>query len=131
MRYDYTAILEREPGTDHYQCSVPDIPGCFTSGDGLDDALKMVRDAASLLLVSMEDENKPVPAATPQDELDIPKGAVVTILQIDTIKYRKKLDSNLKKISVTLPKWMVDTAKARGLNCSGILKDGLMAAINA
>ena len=47
MKYIYTATFEpNEDGTKYY-CRVPDLPGCITTGNNIDDAIEMITDAAS------------------------------------------------------------------------------------
>lgn len=47
MKYIYTAIfIPSENGTKYY-CRIPDLPGCITTGDSIDNAIEMITDAAS------------------------------------------------------------------------------------
>ena len=47
MKYTYTAVFTpTEDGTEFY-ARVPDLPGCITTGDDLDDAIDQITDAAS------------------------------------------------------------------------------------
>lgn len=56
----YTAIFEpAEEGG--YVVSVPALPGCFTEGDTLEEAMEMVKDAISGYLASLRKHNEPIP----------------------------------------------------------------------
>ena len=70
MKYIYSAVVT--PGEDgaKYYARVPDLPGCITTGDSLQDAIEQITDAASGWLVVAEDEGLPIPAAAPQDTLE-------------------------------------------------------------
>lgn len=93
MKYIYTATFEpNEDGTKYY-CKVPDLPGCVTTGNNIDDAIEMITDAASGRLVVAEDEGNKIPDATPQHKLCIPENAVCSIIRIDTLAYRAATDT--------------------------------------
>jgi predicted RNase H-like HicB family nuclease len=57
----YIAIIE-DAGPD---CAVgvwfPDLPGCFSAGDDLDEALRNAPEAMELYLEDFEQEGKPLP----------------------------------------------------------------------
>ena len=130
MKYIYTAILEKV-SEDRYECSVPDLPGCVSSGKDLAEAIDMITDAASGWLVVNEDMNNSIPAPTPQSDIDVPSGAVHTLIQIDTIAYRAATDTRCVRKNVSLPAWMAALADKRKLNCSQILQESLTRILNA
>ncbi len=125
MKYIYTATFTpNEDGTKYY-CRVPDLPGCITTGDSLDNAIEMITDAASGWLVVAEDEGNDIPQATPQCSLDVPDGTVCSIIRIDTFAYRAATDTRAVRKNVSLPAWMAALAEKRGVNCSQILQESL------
>jgi predicted RNase H-like HicB family nuclease len=44
-----------------YTVSVPELPGCVSCGDSVDEALDMIKDAMSAWLASAAKHNDPVP----------------------------------------------------------------------
>ena len=131
MKYIYTAtFIPNENGTKYY-CRVPDLPGCITTGDSLEDAIEMITDAASGWLVVAEDEGNDIQTATPQHELNIPEKTICSIIRIDTFAYRAATDTKAVRKNVSLPAWMATLAEKRGVNCSQVLQDGLMQLLNA
>lgn len=130
MKYIYTAIfIPSENGTKYY-CRIPDLPGCITTGDSIDNAIEMITDAASGWLVVAEDEGNDIPVATPQYDLDIPENAICSIIRIDTLAYRAATDTRAVRKNVSLPAWMATLADKQGLNCSQVLQNGLMQLLN-
>ena len=126
MKYIYTAtFIPNDDGTKYY-CQVPDLPGCITTGDTLDNAIEMITDAASGWLVVAEDEGNDIPAASHQCDLNIPNNAICSIIRIDTLSYRAATDTRAVRKNVSLPAWMATLAEKRGVNCSQVLQDGLM-----
>lgn len=130
MKYIYTAIIKKE-AEDYYECSVPDLPGCVTSGYTLADAIDMITDAASGWLVVNEDEGNDIPAPTAQTDIKASPDDFKTLIQIDTIAYRAATDTRSVRKNVSLPAWMVALAEKRKLNCSKILQEAITKQLNA
>ena len=62
-KYIYQVILT--PGEDGgYDAEVPDLPGCFTYGDTVEDAVAMAADAAKTYVASLMEHGDPIPSAT-------------------------------------------------------------------
>ena len=74
-----------------------------------------------------EDEGNDIPDATPQNQLNIPDGATRSIIRIDTIAYRAATDTRAVRKNVSLPAWMASLADKRGINCSHLLQESLLA----
>ena len=130
MKYSYTAVFTpTEDGTELF-CCVPDLPGCVTTAEDIDDAIEMITDAASGWLIVAEDEGNEIPSATPQYDLTIPDNATCSIIRIDTIAYRAATDTKAVRKNVSLPAWMATLAEKRGVNCSQVLQDGLLQLLN-
>lgn len=125
MKYTYSAVFTpTEDGAEVY-AKVPDLPGCVTTGESLNDAIEQISDAAAVWLVVAEDENLPIPAATPQENIEREHGCVFSVIQIDTIAYRALTDARAVRKNVSLPAWMAELADKRGINCSQVLQEGL------
>lgn len=125
MKYTYTAVIT--PSDDKYYCRVPDLPGCITTGKDLDDAIDMITDAASVWLVANEDNGNPVIEPSVQSAIPHEKNDILSIIKIDSIKYRAETDTKAVRKNVSLPAWMARLAEKQGINCSQVLQDGLMA----
>lgn len=61
-RYFYPVIFE--PEEIGFSVYVPDIPGCFTQGDSLGEALEYVQEAIGLMLEDVEPEDYPKASET-------------------------------------------------------------------
>ena len=92
MKYIFTAIIEKV-SENYYECSVPDLPGCVSSGFNPLEAIDMILDAASGWLVVNEDKGNTIPSPTSQELIECPSNAIRTLLQIDTIAYRYSTDT--------------------------------------
>lgn len=128
MVYMYSAIFTTEDS--QVFAKIPDLQGCVTSGHSLDEAIDLITDAASVWLVSAEEDGDVIPAASAQSDLGIPEGAVVSLIRVDTIAYRAATDTKAVRKNVSLPAWMANLADKRGINCSQVLQDGLLAKLS-
>ena len=125
MKYTYSAtFIPTEDGTEFY-CKVPDLPGCVTTGDSIEEAIELITDAANVWLVNAEDEGLDIPAATPQAELPHEPGMMFSFIHVDTISYRALTDTRAVRKNVSLPAWMANYAERKGINCSQVLQEGL------
>jgi antitoxin HicB len=44
-----------------YSVSIPSLPGCYTQGDSIEDALRMAKEAISLYVEGLETDGEPLP----------------------------------------------------------------------
>lgn len=51
-----------------YGVTVPDLPGCFSAGDTLDEAIENAREAIECHIEGLLIDHEPVPVARPIDE---------------------------------------------------------------
>ncbi len=120
MKYVYPAIFEPENGK--YYVSVPDLSGCNTVGDDLQDAIEMARDAISMWLCIAEDKKENIPV--PSENLKCEKG-FVSFVDADTTLYRKMTENRAVKKTLTIPSWLNAQAELAGVNFSQILQEAL------
>ena len=57
----YTVVLTPEIEQGGYSVSVPALPGCYSQGDTVEDALAHIREAIGLHIWSLQQEGEPVP----------------------------------------------------------------------
>mgnify|MGYP004468798979 CR=1 FL=1 len=125
MKRIFTAVIAYDREDQCYDASVPDILGCATSGQTLEDAINQITDAANGCICALEDEGLPVPEANLQQVLPPDQDVYYTLVQVDTDKYRRMTNTRAVRKSVSVPQWMSDMAEKRGINCSQVLQDAL------
>lgn len=92
------------PGDDLHAwgVEVPDIPGCFSAGDDLDDAMSMAREAIEGHLDILAEDGTPIPVAqrvTVHATNPEFGGCTWAVVDIDVTKYMGKAE----KLNITLP----------------------------
>lgn len=123
MKHAYTALFE--PDGTGYVVSFPDIPGCVTEGDSVEEAVYMAHDALCLMLYDLEEDKKPLPAASDPAAFTAPKGGFVSVVAVDTDEYKKYYDTRAVKKTLTIPAWLNTRAEEAHAPYSQILQQGL------
>ena len=115
---------------------VPDFD-ILTEGKDMTDAVEMARDAIELKCVSMEDDGMEIPLPSELTSLDTSYGTfaeegttIVSLVDIDSGEYRKKIDTKAVRKNVTLPSWLNYEAEHSGINVSKVLQEALMKALH-
>ncbi|MEW9702808.1 type II toxin-antitoxin system HicB family antitoxin [Paenibacillus sp. SI8] len=124
-RYVYPALFESEEGVVGYTVSFPDLPGCHSEGDSLEEALSMAKEALGLHLYGMEEDKDEIPTPSSPGSLHPVEGGFYTLIEVRTGLIRdKQLNRSVTK-NVTLPRWLEMEATAAQLNYSQVLQHAL------
>jgi len=91
-KYVFPAIFTKED-EGGYSIHFPDIDGCFTQGENMQDGLTMANDALCLMLYHMEKNHKNIPMPTDPLKIRHDKNSFVSLVDCDTVKYRKVYDN--------------------------------------
>lgn len=67
MKYRYYSVFTQEK--DYIDVTFPDLKGCITFGDNLEQALYMSKDALEVYLLVLEDEKMDIPKPSTYQEL--------------------------------------------------------------
>ncbi len=59
--YDFKVLLEPDEEAGGYVASCPVLPGCYTQGDTVDEALENIEEAILLCLEDIQAQNQPIP----------------------------------------------------------------------
>ncbi len=133
MKRAYPTFIA-ECGAD-YLVYVPDLD-IFTEGRDLEDAMEMARDAIGLKGISLEDDGIEIPEASgyPEavakakedtEDFDYTSG-ILTMVDVDFVAYRRRMDNKSVRRNVTLPNWLNQEAEEANLNVSKVLQEALI-----
>ena len=89
MKYYYPAIFRpKSNNLKGFDVIVPDIPGCFTHGDDMDECHWMAHEAVGIMLEDVDEKNYPTPSEVGDIDLrDYPEGSFVAVVCFDKEKY--------------------------------------------
>lgn len=126
MKLVYPACFYKE--NSDYSVVVPDLLGCCTQGDTLEEAIQMAEDAALGWLLTALEENEEIPKPTEMKDvkLESEKG-FVSLLLLDISAYSEKYGSRKSvKKTLTIPAWLNERAERLEINFSKTLQDALI-----
>lgn len=125
----YLAVLEQgEDGA--YSVYFPDLPGCFSYGEDIDEAQKMATEAASLHVYGMENDNEEIPQPSVRLDKADTEGNIVIPVTIYPDLFRAKKDYERVKTNTTLPAWLKRVAEQQKVNYSRLLEAALLDYLN-
>ena len=114
---------------------VPDFD-ILTEGENMSNAIEMARDAIEVKCVSLEDANKPIPQPSALEGLNANDGVfagegntVISLVDIDSGEYRRKIDTKTVRRNVALPSWLNYEAEHAGINVSRVLQEALISTL--
>ncbi|MBT1427556.1 type II toxin-antitoxin system HicB family antitoxin [Dickeya dianthicola] len=103
----YPIAIETGDDTHAYGVTVPDLPGCFSAGDTLDEAIANAKDALTGHIELLIEMGQDIPAVSSVGALaKSPEytGYTWAVVDIDVTR----LMGGVEKINVTLPKSLID-----------------------
>ena len=129
MRYPIAIELGDEGHA--FGVAVPDLPGCFSAGDTLDEAMDNAKEAIELWLETVIDDGGAVPAAGAISQHQANpefSGWVWAVVTIDLAE----LSDKAERVNITLPARVLrridSAAKAAGESRSGFIARRAMGA---
>ena len=128
---NYPIVIHKDSDSD-FGVIVPDLPGCFSAGATLDEAVAMAREAVELHLEGLISDGELVPdPRSIEDHRNRPeyKGGVWAVVTIDPANLR----FGAKRINITMPRRVLDAvdrfATAENETRSGLLTKAAVAYI--
>ena len=119
----FPIVIHKDDGSG-YGVTVPDLPGCFSAGDTVEEAMESAREAIACHVEGLLMDGEPVPARVPLEAHQASedyRGGVWALVSADI----SKLSSKAIRINITLPARVlatVDRAAVReGRSRSGLL----------
>ncbi|MGZ4970954.1 MAG: type II toxin-antitoxin system HicB family antitoxin [Methylobacter sp.] len=121
----YPIAIESGDETHAYGVVVPDLPGCFSAGDSLDEAIGNAKEAIELWMESVIEDSEPIPEASSiaKHQAD-PEftGWIWAVVEVDL----SKLSGKAKRVNITLPERVL-TAIDQAATRFGDTRSGLLA----
>lgn len=126
MKLVYPACFYKEESG--YSVIVPDLLGCCTQGETLDEAIQMAEDAALGWLLTALEENEKIPESTEIKNVKLEyENGFVSLLLLDISAYSEKYGSRKSvKKTLTIPAWLNERAERMEINFSKTLQDALI-----
>ncbi len=129
----YPVVIHKDPTSD-YGVTVPDLPGCFSAGETIDEALTEVVEAIEFHLggMLMDGESVPLPRSIEhhQHNPEVANG-IWALVTVDI----SKIAGKSKRVNVTIPERLLTLmdkyAAKKGESRSGLIAQATMEYIAA
>jgi predicted RNase H-like HicB family nuclease len=115
-----------EPGDENtaFGVVVPDLPGCFSAGDTMDEAIANAEEAINVWIEAALDQGAEIPAPSPvarwANDAEY-SGWVFGVIKVDPAA----LDETIERVNITIPKRVLyrldQKAKSSGESRSGYI----------
>jgi len=127
----YPIAIEIGTDTEAYGVIVPDLPGCFSAGDTMDEAIANAEEAAALWIDATLDAGEPIPSPSSLEVLRRRTefaGWSFGVIEISPAL----LDDTTERLNISLPRRVIArldaAAKAHGESRSGYIAQLTLAA---
>lgn len=97
----YPILIEDRTDTAAFGVVAPDLPGCFSAGDTLDEALDAAKEAAAAWIDAAPDQGMPIPPASNLEavrKLRGYKGWAVGLIDLEDTFF----DDAVERVNITL-----------------------------
>ena len=118
MTVIYPAIFHHEEGS--YWVEFPDLEGCHTFGESIQDTLENAKEALSGYCAVVLEQGNSLPAPSDITAIQAPENAFVSLVDTKPADYRKAV-----KKTLTIPAWLNTIAEEAHVPYSKILQDAL------
>lgn len=123
MLFVYPAVFHKESNS--YWVEFPDLKGCQTYGDTLNETMGFAQEALLGFLLTLLEQGAPI--ASPSDISSIhPDDGFTSLVSCDVNQYK---DAKAIKKTLTIPSWLNDQATSMGINFSQVLQEALLSKI--
>jgi predicted RNase H-like HicB family nuclease len=122
-RYVFPAVFHY--ADDGISISFPDLAGCLSHAQCDEEALVMAREALSLHLFGMEEDNECIPAPSSLRSIAVAPNEVVVLIDVWMLPFRERMANKSVNKTVTIPKWLNELAEQQRVNFSHLLQSAL------
>ncbi len=63
--HEFQVVLTPDPEAGGYVVSCPSLPGCYSQGDTVEEAMANIKEAIELTIEDMKDHGEPIPGKAP------------------------------------------------------------------
>lgn len=121
----YPAVFHYDEGS--YWVEFPDLEGCFSDGETIEEAAVNAAEALGGYLCSLMDRGLEIPTASSINDIKEPESGFRSIVTADPYAFKK--NTKAVKKTLTIPQWLNDEAEQHNINFSQVLQKALIAII--
>jgi predicted RNase H-like HicB family nuclease len=111
----YPVIIHKDPDSD-YGVTIPDLPGCFSAGETIEETINMAQEAAECHIEGLLIDAEPIPAPSDiESHKHNPdfKDGIWALVEVDI----SKLSLKSRRINITMPERLINTVDQYARRC--------------
>ena len=114
---------ESKPG---YTVEVPDLPGCVTEGNSIENAIEMAIDCASGWILDAIESGENIPKASKMKDIKLEyDDGFCSYIILDIDEYERLHGNKSVKKTLSIPNWLNILAEKDNINFSHVLQQAL------
>lgn len=136
MYISYPAVFYKNLNEEGYTVTFPGLQGCVTGGVDEQEAFAMAEDALCAYLYEYYIDKKSFPKSESISNISLKiededkdyytiDGSFISLVGANMDEYVKRTDNKTVRKNVTIPSYLNEMAKSRGVNFSQVLTDAL------
>lgn len=126
--YTYPAILTQYK--DNIGITFPDLPGCVSNANTMEDAVKNAKEVLALHLFGMEEDGIEIPEPSSIKELKLDVNDIPLLVDVYMPLYREAIQNASVKTTVTMPQWLKEMAEKNNINFSQVIQVAIKEKLN-
>lgn len=141
MFVNYPALFLKEKDSEAYTVVFPDLDGCISCGDSVDEAFKMAQDALGAYLFEYYTKPNIIPKASSINDVEIKldeddldyisyEDSFKNYVSLDLTDYVKKSSNKNVKKTLTIPSYLNEAGIENNINFSLVLQEALKKELN-
>jgi len=103
----------------------PDLDGCVSFGENEQKAFHNAKEALTLHLYGMEQDNDPIPESTMIKDVELNENEQAVFIEAFMPAFRAKQANKFVKKTLTIPEWLNIVAEKNGVNFSQLLQSAI------
>ncbi len=127
-KHFYPAVFTKED--EGYSVRFPDLEGCFTEGDTLEEAYNMAVEAVGLYLEGNTAGTFNFPQTQELSNIKAAANETVVLIEFDELEYMKRHSNKAVKKTLSIPQWLNTLAEENNINFSQVLQIALKERLN-
>lgn len=108
-----------------YTITFPDLEGCITECDSIEEGMNNAKEALELHLFGMEEDGDIIPSAMDPKEIEVKKGEFIVPISVYMPPVREEMNNKAVKKTLTIPYWMNKIAEKENINFSALLQKAI------
>lgn len=124
----YPAVFE-ETSDGGYSVYFPDVAGCISAGENLEEAISMAKEALSLHLSEMINDGESTPIIDLNNAKEEAEGCLLMMIEPNPAIISRRTKEHAVRVNITIPQMLLERAdryaKAANINRSRLIAEAL------